>query len=84
MSTTPDASGVVLHERRGSVTTIAVTIAINRLAQKNAVDHEGAVQLAAVVGRGHTWSRDGRGRTGQAAAPNSAPPRRAYCPRVSR
>ncbi|MFF3584411.1 hypothetical protein [Streptomyces mirabilis] len=83
MSTTPDASGVVLHEHRGSVTTVAVTIAINRLAQKNAVDHEGAVQLAAVVGRGHTWSRDGRGRTGQAAAPTSAPPRRAYCPRVS-
>ncbi|MGW1760263.1 hypothetical protein [Streptomyces mirabilis] len=84
MSTTPDASGVVLHEHRGSVTTIAVTIAINRLAQKYAVDHEGAVQLAAVVGRGHTWSRDGRSRTGQAAAPTSAPPRRAYCPRVSR
>jgi hypothetical protein len=69
MSIAPDASGVVLHERCGSVTTIAVTIAINRLAQKNDVDHEGAVQLAAVVGRGRTWSRDGRGRTGRAAAP---------------
>lgn len=65
MSIAPDASGVVLHERCGSVTTIA----INRLAQKNDVDHEGAVQLAAVVGRGRTWSRDGRGRTGRAAAP---------------
>ncbi|MFE2688767.1 hypothetical protein [Streptomyces mirabilis] len=54
MSEAPDASGVVLHERRGSVTTIAITNAINRPAQKNAVDHEGAVQLAAVVGRGHT------------------------------
>ncbi|MCT9112546.1 hypothetical protein ACFWD7_31560 [Streptomyces mirabilis] len=84
MSIAPDASGVVLHERRGSVTTIAVTIAINRLAQKNAVDYEGAVQLAGVVGRGRTWSCDGRGRTGQAAAPTSAPRRRAYCPRVSR
>lgn len=83
MSIAPDASGVVLHERCGSVTTIAVTIAINRPAQKNAVDHEGAVQLAAVVGRGHTWSRDGRGRTGQAAAPTCAPRRRAHCPRVS-
>ncbi|MGW1506048.1 hypothetical protein ACWCQW_47635 [Streptomyces mirabilis] len=84
MSAAPDASGVVLHERRGSVTTIAITNTINRPAQKNAVDHEGAVQLAAVVGRGHTWSRDGRGRTGQVAAPTSVPRRRAYCPRASR
>ncbi|SFF95281.1 hypothetical protein SAMN02787118_11418 [Streptomyces mirabilis] len=80
MSAAPDRSGVALHERRGSV----LTIAINRLAQKHAVDHEGAVPLAAVVGRGHTRSCDGRGRTGQAAAPTSVPRRRAYCSRASR
>ncbi|MFF4519531.1 hypothetical protein [Streptomyces mirabilis] len=55
MSAAPDPSGAVLHEPRGSV----LTIAINRLAQKNAADPEGAVPLAAGVGRGHTWSCDG-------------------------
>ncbi|MFD8930058.1 hypothetical protein [Streptomyces mirabilis] len=52
MSAAPDPSGAVLHEPRGSVLTIA--IALNRLAQKNAVVPAGAVPLAAVVGRGHT------------------------------
>lgn len=80
MSAAPDPSGAVLHEPRGSV----LTIAINRLAQKNAGGPEGAVPLAAVVGRGHTWSCDGRGRTGQAAVPTSAPRRRANCSRASR
>lgn len=42
MSAAPDASGVVLHERRGSVLTTVITTAINRLAQKNTVDPEGA------------------------------------------
>ncbi|MEU9624477.1 crotonase/enoyl-CoA hydratase family protein [Streptomyces sp. NPDC048155] len=45
MSTAPDAAGLVLHERRAGV----LTITINRPAQKNAVDHEVAVQLAAAV-----------------------------------
>ncbi|MGD1216798.1 crotonase/enoyl-CoA hydratase family protein [Streptomyces krungchingensis] len=45
MSTASPASGMVLHERRGGV----LTITINRPAQKNAVDHEVAVQLAAAV-----------------------------------
>ncbi|KPI00849.1 hypothetical protein OK006_8158 [Actinobacteria bacterium OK006] len=82
MSAAPDASGAVLHEPRGSVLTIA--IAINRLAQKNADGPEGAVPLAAVVGRGHTWSCDGRGRTGHAAVPTSVPRRRANCSRANR
>lgn len=82
MSAALDPSGAVLHEPRGSVLTIA--IALNRLAQKNAVVPAGAVPLAAVVGRGHTWSCDGRGRTGQAAVPTSAPRRRANCSRASR
>ncbi|MFF1839389.1 enoyl-CoA hydratase-related protein [Streptomyces sp. NPDC058231] len=45
MSTASEASDMVLHERRGSV----LTITINRPAQKNAVDHEVAVQLAATL-----------------------------------
>ncbi|MFF3147723.1 hypothetical protein ACFVRU_39905 [Streptomyces sp. NPDC057927] len=84
MSAAPDPSGAVLHEPRGSVLTIALAITVNRLAQKNAVGPEGAVPLAAVVGRGHTWPCDGRGRTGQAAVPTSAPRRRANCSRASR
>ncbi|WP_406310534.1 crotonase/enoyl-CoA hydratase family protein [Streptomyces sp. NBC_00623] len=43
MSTASAASDIVLHERRGGV----LTITINRPAQKNAVDHEVAVRLAA-------------------------------------
>ncbi|MFF4756599.1 crotonase/enoyl-CoA hydratase family protein [Streptomyces sp. NPDC002514] len=42
MSTAPEAAAMVLHERRGGV----LTLTINRPAQKNAVDHEVAVQLA--------------------------------------
>ncbi|MFL4909546.1 crotonase/enoyl-CoA hydratase family protein [Streptomyces sp. MMS24-I2-30] len=42
MSTAPEAAAMVLHERRGGV----LTLTINRPAQKNAVDHEAAVQLA--------------------------------------
>ncbi|MFI6357730.1 crotonase/enoyl-CoA hydratase family protein [Streptomyces sp. NPDC050743] len=45
MSTAPEAAAMVLHERRGGV----LTLTINRPAQKNAVDHEVAVQLAAAV-----------------------------------
>ncbi|MFE8945010.1 crotonase/enoyl-CoA hydratase family protein [Streptomyces sp. NPDC007856] len=45
MSTAPDAAAMVLHERRDGV----LTLTINRPAQKNAVDHEVAVQLAAAV-----------------------------------
>ncbi|MGW1883929.1 crotonase/enoyl-CoA hydratase family protein [Streptomyces sp. NPDC001970] len=45
MSTASEASDMVLHERRGGV----LTITLNRPAQKNAVDHEAAVQLAAAV-----------------------------------
>ncbi|MGW1915324.1 crotonase/enoyl-CoA hydratase family protein [Streptomyces sp. NPDC002076] len=45
MSTAPEAPAMVLHERRGGV----LTLTINRPAQKNAVDHEVAVQLAAAV-----------------------------------
>ncbi|MER6566848.1 crotonase/enoyl-CoA hydratase family protein [Streptomyces sp. NPDC001093] len=45
MSTAPEAAAMVLHERRGGV----LTVTINRPAQKNAVDHEVAVQLAAAV-----------------------------------
>jgi enoyl-CoA hydratase len=45
MSTAPEASGVVLRERHAGV----LTITINRPAQKNAMDHEAAVQLAAAV-----------------------------------
>ncbi|MEV7239225.1 crotonase/enoyl-CoA hydratase family protein [Streptomyces sp. NPDC051020] len=45
MSTASEAADVVLHERRGGV----LTITINRPAQKNAVDHEVAVKLAAAV-----------------------------------
>ena len=45
MSTASAASDIVLHERRGGV----LTITINRPAQKNAVDHEVAVRLAAAV-----------------------------------
>jgi hypothetical protein len=54
MSVAPDASGVVLHERRGNLLAISIAITNNRLAQKNAVGPEGAVPLAAVVGRGPT------------------------------
>lgn len=45
MSTAPETAAMVLHERRGGV----LTLTINRPAQKNAVDHEVAVQLAAAV-----------------------------------
>ncbi|WP_406405560.1 crotonase/enoyl-CoA hydratase family protein [Streptomyces sp. NBC_01643] len=45
MSTASAASDIVLHERRGGV----LTITINRPAQKNAVDHEVAVRLAAAL-----------------------------------
>ncbi|MET9471184.1 crotonase/enoyl-CoA hydratase family protein [Streptomyces sp. NPDC002922] len=45
MSTASAASDIVLHERRGDV----LTITINRPAQKNAVDHEVAVRLAAAL-----------------------------------
>jgi enoyl-CoA hydratase len=45
MSTAPEAAAMVLHERRGGV----LTLTINRPAQRNAVDHEVAVQLAAAV-----------------------------------
>ncbi|MER5915856.1 crotonase/enoyl-CoA hydratase family protein [Streptomyces sp. NPDC001982] len=45
MNTASEATGLVLHERRGSV----LTITIDRPAQKNAIDHEVAVQLAAAV-----------------------------------
>jgi enoyl-CoA hydratase len=45
MSTASEAPAMVLHERRGGV----LTLTINRPAQKNAVDHEVAVQLAAAV-----------------------------------
>ncbi|WP_405682538.1 crotonase/enoyl-CoA hydratase family protein [Streptomyces sp. NBC_00057] len=45
MSTASGAADVVLHERRAGV----LTVTINRPAQKNAVDHEVAVQLAAAV-----------------------------------
>ncbi len=46
MSAASEASDMVLHERRDSV----LTITINRPAQKNTVDHEAAVQLAATLG----------------------------------
>jgi hypothetical protein len=42
MSAASDASDAVLHERPGSVLTIAITI--NRPARKSAVDHKAAVQ----------------------------------------
>ncbi|MFJ5035190.1 enoyl-CoA hydratase-related protein [Streptomyces sp. NPDC088560] len=45
MSTASEAAAMVLHERRGGV----LTLTINRPAQKNAVDQEVAVQLAAAV-----------------------------------
>ncbi|MGW5431233.1 crotonase/enoyl-CoA hydratase family protein [Streptomyces sp. NPDC004059] len=45
MSTAPQSPSMVLHERRGGV----LTLTINRPAQKNAVDHEVAVQLAEAV-----------------------------------
>ncbi|MET8422230.1 enoyl-CoA hydratase-related protein, partial [Streptomyces sp. NPDC005134] len=45
MSTASEASDIVLHERRGGV----LTITLNRPAQKNAVDHEVAVRLAAAL-----------------------------------
>lgn len=45
MSTASGAADLVLHERRGGV----LTITLNRPAQKNAVDHEVAVQLAAAA-----------------------------------
>ncbi|MGW1801839.1 crotonase/enoyl-CoA hydratase family protein [Streptomyces sp. NPDC001984] len=45
MNTASEATGLVLHERRDSV----LTITIDRPAQKNAIDHEVAVQLAAAV-----------------------------------
>ncbi|MGW6897335.1 hypothetical protein [Streptomyces sp. NBC_01727] len=41
MNTAHEASAAVLHERRG-----VLTIALNRPAQKNAVDHVVAVRLA--------------------------------------
>jgi len=45
MSTATEATSLVLHERREGV----LTITINRPAQKNAVNHEVAVQLASAV-----------------------------------
>jgi enoyl-CoA hydratase len=45
MSTTTEATDLVLHERRDGV----LTITINRPAQKNAVNHEVALQLASAV-----------------------------------
>jgi enoyl-CoA hydratase len=45
MSTASGAPGVVLHDRRAGV----LTITLNRPQQKNAVDHEVAVQLGAAV-----------------------------------
>jgi enoyl-CoA hydratase len=45
MSTATETTNVVLHERRDHV----LTITINRPAQKNAVNHEVAVQLASAV-----------------------------------
>jgi enoyl-CoA hydratase len=45
MSTTSEATDLVLHERREGV----LTITINRPAQKNAVNHEVALQLASAV-----------------------------------
>ncbi|HET9255611.1 MAG TPA: crotonase/enoyl-CoA hydratase family protein [Pseudonocardiaceae bacterium] len=45
MSTTSEATDLVLHERHEGV----LTITINRPAQKNAVNHEVAVQLASAV-----------------------------------
>ncbi|MCX5314981.1 crotonase/enoyl-CoA hydratase family protein [Streptomyces sp. NBC_00154] len=45
MSTASEARDIVLHERRGGV----LTITLNRPAQKNAVDHEVAVRLAAAL-----------------------------------
>ncbi|MGW3743357.1 crotonase/enoyl-CoA hydratase family protein [Streptomyces sp. NPDC005146] len=45
MSTASEASDIVLHEGRGGV----LTITLNRPAQKNAVDHEVAVRLAAAL-----------------------------------
>lgn len=45
MSTATEATNVVLHERREGV----LTITINRPAQKNAVNHEVALQLASAV-----------------------------------
>ncbi|MER6221526.1 crotonase/enoyl-CoA hydratase family protein [Streptomyces sp. 900105755] len=45
MSAASDAADLVLHERHDGV----LTITINRPAQKNAMDHEAAVQLAAAV-----------------------------------
>ncbi|MBV9730985.1 MAG: enoyl-CoA hydratase/isomerase family protein, partial [Pseudonocardiales bacterium] len=45
MSTATEATNLVLHERREGV----LTITINRPAQKNAVNHEVALQLASAV-----------------------------------
>jgi enoyl-CoA hydratase len=45
MSTATEATSLVLHERRDGV----LTITINRPAQKNAVNHEVALQLASAV-----------------------------------
>ncbi|MEU1402868.1 crotonase/enoyl-CoA hydratase family protein [Streptomyces sp. NPDC005728] len=45
MSTASEASDLVLHERHGGV----LTITLNRPAQKNAMDHAAAVQLAAAL-----------------------------------
>ncbi|MFD8723762.1 hypothetical protein ACFV2H_38840 [Streptomyces sp. NPDC059629] len=45
MSAASEAADLVLHERHDG----ALTITINRPAQKNAMDHEAALQLAAAV-----------------------------------
>ncbi|MEU8833388.1 hypothetical protein [Streptomyces sp900116325] len=47
MNTAHEASASVLHERRGGV----LTIALDRPAQKSAVDHEVAARLASVSDR---------------------------------